>query len=154
MRDRISTKAWLALPLAGALALGACGDDPVGVEEEHTEPHGLSVTMSGQPVASYDMDTGWTGDMQVAAGEETAHLEVTFLDEDGDPLTPEDDEYLEVVIGDVNVAGWEQDSPGEFGGHLMGVAPGQTDAVFRLMHGAVGVGHADFVTSGVVVQVN
>jgi hypothetical protein len=153
MTHRFSKRALLALPLLGALALGACDDDPVAVEDEHHEPEGLVITMSGQQVATYDPASGWTGELDVAAGEETPHLDVTFVDEDGVPLDLEDDVYLEVDITDEAVAEFEQDTPGEFGGHLHGVAVGETDAVFKLMHGAVGQGHADFVTTEVHVHV-
>jgi hypothetical protein len=58
-----------------------------------------------------------------------------------------------VEIDNETIAEFEQDTPGEFGGHLHGVAAGETDAVFSLMHGTVGSGHADFVTTAVHVHV-
>ena len=153
MKKLISRKAWLAFPLVAVLALGACDDDPVGLEEEHAEPHGLVVSMSGQVLATYDMDAGWSEVLGVVEGAETPHLDVVFVDEAGDPIELEEDTYLEVVVSDGTVAAWEQDSPGEFGGHLVGVSAGQTTAVFQLMHGAVGSGHADFVTAEVTITV-
>lgn len=152
--QRSKKRAWMALPLVAALALGACEDDPVAVDDDHAEPHGVVVAMSGMTLASYDIDSGWTGELEVDAGEETPHLDVTFVDEGGDPIALDDDTYLAVEIEDESIAEFEQDTPGEFGGHLHGVAAGETDVVFQLMHGAVGSGHADFVTAPVHVHVN
>ena len=144
----------MALALTGAVALGACGDDPVGLDDDHSDPHGVELVLNGVVVASYDADAGWTGELEVMEGEETAHIDVRFVDEEGDEITLEDDVYLLVEIEDEAVAEFEQDTPGEFGGHLHGVAAGDTDAVFSLMHGAVGDGHPDFVTTAVQVHVN
>jgi hypothetical protein len=135
----------LAVVLAGAVALGACSDDPVGLDD-HADPSGVELELNGVVIASYQAGAGWTGELEVMEGAETAHIEVRFVDEDGDPIVLDEDTYLEVVIGDEAVAEFEQDTPGEFGGHLHGVAAGDTYAVFRLMHGAVGTGHPDFET--------
>ncbi|MEX2473188.1 MAG: hypothetical protein WEA34_13455, partial [Gemmatimonadota bacterium] len=141
-----------AIAAAGAVALGACSDDPTGLEE-HADPTGVELELNGVVIASYQAGQGWTGELEVLEGEETAHIEVTFVDEDGDPIELDDDVYLEVEIEDEAIAEFEQDTPGEFGGHLHGVAQGETDATFRLMHGAVGSGHADFETTSVHVHV-
>lgn len=142
----------LGVSVAGALALGACSD-PAGLE--HTEPEGVELELNGMVIASYDGATGsWTGEMAVDEGQETAHIDVHFLDEDGDRITPDSDNYLEVEVDDETIAEFEQDTPGEFGGHLHGIAAGTTEVVFRFMHGAVGSGHADFVTQPVVARVN
>lgn len=151
-KDMLARSRFVALALAGTVALGACDDDPVGLDD-HADPHGVELVLNGVTIASYDADTGWTGELEVEVGEETAHIDVRFVDEDGDEITLDDDVYLEVEIEDEDIAEFEQDTPGEFGGHLHGVAQGETDAVFRLMHGAVGSGHADFVTTAVHVHV-
>lgn len=140
------------LATAGAVALGACSDDPVGLEE-HADPTGVELELNGVVIASYQAGAGWTGELEVLEGQETAHIDVRFVDADGDPIVLDDDVYLEVAIEDETIAVFEQDTPGEFGGHLHGVAQGETNAVFRLMHGAVGSGHADFETTSVHVHV-
>ena len=152
MKKVFSRNSLLTLSLAGAVAFGACGDDPTGLDE-HAEPHGVELVLNGVTIASYEAGTGWTGELEVEAGEETAHIDVRFVDEDGDEIQLDEDTYLEVEIEDEAIAEFEQDTPGEFGGHLHGVEVGETDAIFRLMHGAVGSGHADFVTTSVHVHV-
>lgn len=142
MRSYRSTA--FAIAAAGAVALGACSDDPVGLEE-HEEAEGVELVLNGEVVAAYE-DEAWTGALEVAEGEETAVMTVRFIDHDGEAIVPEDGSYLEVEIGDETVAEFVQDTPGEFSGRLLGVAAGNTHAVVRLMHGAVGTGHPDFAT--------
>ena len=142
-----------AIVLLSAAVLAAC-DDPMMVEE-HGDPVSVELVLSGAVIASYDGATmTWTGEMDVDVGTETAHIAVRFLDEDGDPITFDADFYLEVDVEDESIAEFEQDTPGEFGGHLHGVAVGETDVSFSLMHGAVGSGHADFTTQPVHAHVN
>jgi len=145
----------LAVLAALALVLGACSDSMTETDDEHAEPEGVELVLGGQVIASYDGDTQtWTGELEVDEGEETAHITVRFVDHDGDPIPIDDDLYLEVDIEDTSIAEFEQDTPGEFGGHLHGHMAGETDVTFKLMHGAVGSGHADFVTQPVHAHVH
>ena len=80
-------------------------------------------------------------------------MDIRMVDHDGVQVELESDHYLEVDVEDESIAEFEQDTPGEFGGHLHGVAVGETDVVFKLMHGAVGSGHADFITAAVHADV-
>jgi len=136
-----------------ALALVACGTtDP---DPGHPEAEGVELVVSGRVIASYDGDTQkWDGELEVDVGEETPHITVRFVDHDGEPVELEDDTYLEVDIEDESIAEFEQDTPGEFGGHLHGKSEGETDVTFKLMHGEVGKGHADFVTQPVHAHVH
>lgn len=143
-----------AVLAAFALVLAAC-ESSTEPEEEHYEPEGVELVMGGLVIASYDGETQrWTGELEVDEGEETPHIAVRFVDHDGDPIPLEADTYLEVDIEDTSIAEWEQDTPGEFGGHLHGHVAGETDVTFMLMHGAVGSGHADFVTTPVHAHVH
>lgn len=146
----------MALALTAAVAVAACGDDIAGVEE-HGEAATVRLTMNSQVIATFDFASNtWTGEMEVDVGTETPHIDVEFLDEGGDVIdfASDPDHYLEVDVEDETVAEFEQDTPGEFGGHLHGVAVGETDVTFSLMHGAIGSGHADLVTAPVHAHVN
>lgn len=143
---------WFTAAVAGTMVVAACGDDPIA-PDEHAEAEGVMLRLNGVTIATYD-EGAWTGELEVTVGTETAHIDVIFMDHDGNAIPIDDDLYLEVVIGNEAIAEFEQDTPGEFGGHLHGVAVGETTAVFRLMHGAVGTGHPDFETSAVHVHVN
>ena len=146
-----------ALTAVGVVfTLAAAGCSETTTEpDEHAEAEGVELVMGGQVIASYDGDTQiWTGELEVDAGEETPHIAVRFVDHDGDPIPIDDDLYLEVDIEDTSIAEFEQDTPGEFGGHLHGHMEGETDVTFKLMHGSVGSGHADFVTQPVHAHVH
>ena len=145
----------VALTLAGALALGACSDDdPTGVEDHGDDVDGIVLTLNGAVLSQYDGDTGtWSTPVSIEEGEETAHIDVEFVDEAGNAVVLDADMYLEVTVDDEAVAEFEQDTPGEFGGHIKGVAQGTALMEFSLMHGAVGSGHADFVTANLTVEV-
>ena len=145
----------LALLTAGVLALSACESATEPEEEHGEEVEGVILVLSGQTVASYDGEDGeWTGELEVEVGEETAHINVRFVDHKGDPVELDEDFFLQVEVEDESVAEFEQDTPGEFGGHLHGEAEGDTEVTFSLMHGAIGSGHADFVTAPLRVEVH
>jgi hypothetical protein len=156
MKTRLYKMTAGALALVTSLTLVACDDDPVEVEEDHHDPVGLVISTGGVDLVTIQ-GAAVTGTLTVDAGMETAHLDVEFLDDDGDRFTPEDaDEWLRVTMGDETVAEWEQDSLGEFGGHLHGEAAGATTAVFELMHGTVGAAssHPDYTSPSVPVVIN
>ncbi len=152
-----SPKLLFAVLSASILVLAACGDNAMEPDDDDhaDEVEGVILVLNGQTVASYDGHDGeWTGELEVEPGEETAHISVTFVDHDMEEVHLDDDFYLEVEVEDESIAEFEQDTPGEFGGHLHGGAEGDTDIVFSLMHGAVGSGHADFVTAPLHVHVH
>lgn len=147
-----------ALSLAGALAVGAaaCGDDATGPDDdpgdEHGEPAAVRLVLGGEAIATADLETA-TGEIHAHPGEETGHIAVEFVDADGDAIVFDDDFYLEVDVEDETVAEFEQDTPGEFGGHVHGHTAGETTMTFKLMHGSVGSGHPDWVSAAVPVHV-
>ncbi len=145
----------LALLTAGVLALSACESATEPEEEEHGEEvEGVILVMSGRTVASYDGELGaWTGRLEGVVGEESPHINVNFVDHEGNEIELDDDFHLQVEVEDPSFAEFEQDTPGEFGGHLHGEKAGETRVVFSLMHGPVGAGHADFVTEPLDVHV-
>ena len=149
MKKLISSGLVAVAAMVSALALAACGTDPDNGEEHH-EPEKVELVLSGQVVASYVASTGtWTGELEVDVDEETAHITVRFLDEDDEVIQGED-LSLRVDVEDESIAEWEQDKPGEFGGHLHGKSEGETDVTFNLMHGD----HADFTTKPVHAHVH
>lgn len=147
----------LALAIVGSLTLAACGNDNIlGIdEEEHGEAAQVQLVMNGTVIATFTFETNsWVGEMDVEEGEETPHIDVNFVDEDGDVIAFDSDFYLEVEVEDPTIADFEQDTPGEFGGHLHGETAGETDVRFSLMHGAIGSGHADLITDWVHAHVD
>lgn len=140
--------------LASVVAVwaAACSDDPVG-PDEHAEPVEVRLTLGGVEIASATQSTA-TGAIDLEAGQETGHITVEYLDQDGDVIDLHGEEfYLEVDVLDESVAEFEQDTPGEFGGHAHGIAEGETLLTFKLMHGSVGTGHPDFTPKEITLRV-
>ncbi len=105
MRTRWFNTRLLAAALLLPLAVAACGEDSTGPEEHGDEVEGVQLVLNGQTIASYDGDTGaWTGEMAVAVGLETAHIDVRFVGHDGvaitldEPVTVEAGETLSLEI--------------------------------------------------------
>lgn len=136
------------------LAAAGCTETPTE-PEEHAEAEGVELVISGSVVASYDGETqSWTGELEVDSGEETPHITVRFVDHDGEAIMLDDNFYLEVDVDDETIAEFEQDRTGEFGGRLHGHMDGETGVTFKLMHGEVGSGHPDLVTTPVHAHVH
>jgi hypothetical protein len=146
-----TTLSWIAAILVLAIAAGCSDSTDPG--HGHAEPAGLTISAGGVTLVTVDGQTV-TGQIDAPLGGETGHLTVTFRDDDGDPITLDADYYLEVESANETVADFSQDTPGEFAGHAEGIAVGQTTLTFRLMHGVVGSGHADYVSPAVPVEVS
>lgn len=147
-------KAVMVLALVGSVALAGCEDNPMELED-HADAATMQLVMNGATIATFTWATNsWAGEMEVEVGMETPHIDVRFYDADGDEIMYDTTEfYLMVEVEDESIAEFEQDTPGEFGGHLHGEAAGETDVTFSLMHGTVGSGHADLVTAAVHAHV-
>lgn len=149
----------LTLLTAGLLAISACDSsttEPDDDDDDHGEEvEGVVLTLSGETIASYDGEDGaWDAELEVEPGEETAVITVQFVDHEGHAVTLDDDFHLQVEMEDSSVAAFAQSTPGGYAGKLQGVAEGDTEVTFSLMHGAVGSGHADFVTAPLHVHVH
>lgn len=154
MNELVSSRPVAGLAMVFAMALAACSETPME-PDDHAEPEGVHIVMNGNTIASYDGETEtWDGALAVDEGEETPHITVRFVDHNGDPIPIDDDLYLEVDVEDTSIAEFEQDTPGEFGGHLHGNMAGDTGVTFKLMHGEVGSGHPDFITTPAPAQVH
>ena len=129
--------------------------EPFEVEVHGPEAEGVQLVLDGETIATYDGDTEeWSAPFEIDEGGTSGHIDVRFVDHDGDPIAFGDDYYLEVESEDSSIASFIQDVPGDFGIHIQGVAGGETGLVFRLMHGSVGSGHADFSTEPFEVHVH
>jgi hypothetical protein len=141
--NSINFRASLAMLVVG-LALGAC-ENPV-TPEHHEEPEGLVIRAGSTELIRVVGALGAgvvTGELAVAAGQQTPELTVTFIDEHGDDLAFDDEYSLDVASTSSATATW-QGTPAEgFTGLVAGHAAGGTTLVFQLYHGPVGTGHAE-----------
>ena len=146
-----STTRWTsraALVLALALTATACEDATGSDDDDHHEAVGLVITGQNDVVlASVDAQRQVTGSLTVPAGE-ARHIEVHFLDEDGDRFQLGDD--------DEHTLGWEvaNESVATVDAHdghldLDGVAAGSTTVVFSVIHG----NHSDYDSPAIPIVV-
>ncbi len=155
MIEYLRRPAAAALTLAVALAAAACGDDnPTGPGGDHDEPAGLVAELEGGSVlVSVNAARQVTGSFTVAAGEETDHVHVHFLDEHGDELEIGSGYWLKITPADASVVEFEQHQAGEFGFHVVGLKAGTTTAILDLMHGTYPNGHSDYKSPAITVTV-
>ncbi|WP_420127244.1 hypothetical protein [Longimicrobium sp.] len=135
-----------ALVLAATAMLGACESDGTGPDDHH-EPAGMVIVgANNATLVTINAARQVTGSLTVRAGQ-GAHVEVFFVDEDGDRFQPDGDEHtLEWTVANEAIA--------EIHSHddhmdLEGVAVGATTVEFRLMHG----NHPDYTAPGIPITV-
>lgn len=135
-----------ALVLAATATLAAC--DGTTDPDDHHDAVGVVITdQNNTTLVSVNAARQVTGSLTVAAGA-ARHLEVYFLDEDGDRFQLEDgDEHtLGWTVANENVAVIDSHD-----GHLDldGVAAGSTTVVFSVMHG----NHSDYDSPAIPIVV-
>jgi hypothetical protein len=146
------TRPLLGLAAAAVLALGACSDS-TGPDDDHREPAGLRASAGGALLVSVNAARQVTGSFTVAAGQSSGAIGVAFLDDDGDPITPDSDEYLRVEVAGSATASVTQNPGGSFTFTLNGLAAGTTTLTLSLMHGTFPSGHPDYVSPTITVVV-
>ncbi|MCE2456166.1 MAG: hypothetical protein J4G12_10225 [Gemmatimonadetes bacterium] len=141
----------LALVICGAFTVAVCSDGPTEPEEHH-DPHEVKIVQGGTTLATYSVDNNsWDDHLDVEVGT-LSGVTVDFLAEDGDVIQ-DDEAYLDIVIDDVSITSWEPSTPGGFTGAVNALQEGETAWTIRLMHGEVGSGHPDLVTTPIDVHV-
>jgi hypothetical protein len=130
----------LALAVATMAVVTAC-TNPVS-PGNHRVAAGVVIREGGQELVRA-VGTTVTGGLSIGAGQQTGPLTVHFLAADGSEIAIEHGYWLDVRNSNPAVAQWTRASQAEFGGRLVGLAPGQTTLTFANMHGAVGSGHDD-----------
>jgi hypothetical protein len=147
------SRARFALLCMAALMFAGCRS--ATAPERHVRPSGV-VVMAGAVEVVRVEGTTVTNSFTVPAGGQTGLLTFTFLDAQGNPITPAGDYHLELRFASEAIATFApQGSPYTFTGRIQGVQAGTTTVQMRLMHGppgAVGT-HADYTSPGVGVAV-
>jgi hypothetical protein len=147
---------FMILSLLTMLFIYACDTDKtVDSHEEHADAVGMRILSSGAVLTSYvRTDTAEFKAIELTEGEESPHLDIEFYDDEHEEwFVPETaDHYsLQIVIADTSITDYEQHEgeEGSFEFHLHGKKPGNTSAVFRIMHDD----HADFESRPLRVEV-
>jgi hypothetical protein len=137
---RVRRKLATGVLVLATVVAGAC-TNPVS-PGTHIRAEGVVVRSGTEVLVRADRD-GVSGALAVQAASQRGPLTVRMLDHDGDEISPPHGYYLEVRSSAESIARWNMAVEGEFGGTLVGVAPGTANLTFCLMHGAVGRGHDD-----------
>lgn len=135
-----------ALVLAATAALGACvsGTEP----DDHHDAAGMVITdQNNTTLVTVNAARQVTGSLTVQAGQ-ARHLDVYFVDEDGERFQLEDGDEHTLAWAVANEAVAVIDS---HDGHLDldGVAAGSTTVVFSVMHG----NHSDYDSPAIPITV-
>lgn len=132
--------------------LSACSDS-TGPDDDHHEPAGLRATIAGAVTVTINAARQVTGTFTVGVEQSTAPISVVFIDEEGDPIEVDDEEYLEVDIDGAATVSATQNPGGAFTFTLNGLAAGTTTLRLSLMHGTFPAGHPDYVSPNITVVV-
>ncbi|MEX0662416.1 MAG: hypothetical protein WD381_05975 [Balneolaceae bacterium] len=133
--------------VAALFTLQACDTTSSDDGDDELYPFGATLFLDGVEIATQE-DGAITyneGDhIELEVGEETGLIQIRWIDEDGNRITPEDDDYsLQWTVADESILEVEQhDEDGPWRFHLVGTAAGETTVEFELFHND----HADFTT--------
>jgi len=151
--------AFMCAALIAVLAGGCIFDDekdsPSAPQQDHFEAEGIVLVDSG--VRFFRMfrgeidTTGGKADTLVVPLGLTPHWEIKFLDENGQEIDPPDNanKHFGWVIGNPSLVEMYRHDGQEWEFHLNGLAVGETDIEFRVMHND----HYDFHTPKIPVSV-
>ncbi len=137
-----------------AAAFVSCSDNPADTPSgDHIEAFGLVIYNSGEEIVRYQNGVV-TGEIEVAAGEDTPLLSVRFLDENGAIIGTDkvsgSEHSLKWAVGNTDVAEVEHhDDDGKWNLHISGKQEGETTLKIILNHND----HADFTSKEIPVHV-
>ncbi len=144
------------LPALAILSLVMAGCRSATSPERHIRPSAVVVTENGTEIVRVE-GTTVTGSFTVTESGPTDLLTFTFLDAQGNDISPPSDYHLELRFASATVAAFQpQGSPYTFQGRIHGLQAGATTVEMRFMHGPPGhvATHAEYTSQAVPVQVN
>lgn len=145
LKNRYSV--FLAMVLA-IFVIAGCKKS-VEPDHEHAEAEGLVLRMNGVDFVSVK-EGKVTGQITVKVGTETDHIDIHFLEPDGDRFQPEGSEYeLGWEFADASIAEVERHEGAKWEMHVHGKKTGTTTLELRILH----AGHVDFRTPPIPVVV-
>lgn len=147
-----TTLRWPLVLFLMAGILTACGGNPVEDDhDEHAEVEGMVLEMGGVEIFRAE-ELQQTGQITVQVGSETDHIDVIFLDHDGEEIhadeLSEEDFTFGYVVADPTVARITQEGTGAYAFRVEGLKVDTTTATIGLFHGG---DHFDFSRDVTVV---
>lgn len=121
-------------------------------EEEHPEPVGFILYLNGDMVVEkYPNEDLINNFPTLTAGDETAGITISFLDDAGNEFTPDEPElYLDFEVSDPNAIEIEQHAGELWEFHVLALAEGNPNLTLFLMHDD----HPDFESAPITITVN
>lgn len=133
--------------------LSGCSDS-TGPGDRHEDPAGLRAVVGGTTIVSVNAARQVTGSFAATVGAQSELIQVQFLDEDGDVISPSASSYyLRVQLGNSALATVQQSPAGAYSFRLQGLAAGTTTMQLSLMHGQHPGGHSDYTSPNITVVV-
>lgn len=129
----------------------SCSNSASSEEEMHQDAEGFVLKLNGDNIVEKYPNQDLVNNFpEIEAGDETALINVFFIDDDGNEYVPDEPEvYLDFEISDTNIIATEQHE-GEFWEfHVLGLQEGTANLTLRLMHDD----HPDFESPAIGITV-
>ncbi len=155
MMQKLMQSSLFLLLLAFSLFHFSCSEkEPTSPDKEHFKAYGFILETSGvvyMKVFKGQLDPQYNQYIEVTAGTMTDHLEIIFLDENGQEIKPptDKDHSFSWNIADTNIAKVHRHGD-EWEFHVVGVNPGETTIEFLVLHND----HPDFRSPKIKIKVN
>ncbi|MAO65874.1 MAG: hypothetical protein CL666_12845 [Balneola sp.] len=132
--------------------ISACSNSTSGEEQEHPEAEGLVLKLNGDTIVEKYPDQEIINNFpELTTGDETAAIQVYFIDHDGDEFIPDEEGLsLDFEISDNNVFEIEQHEGEMWEFHVHAHSEGTATLKIFLMHN----GHPDFEIPAFPITVN
>lgn len=130
----------------------ACSNSTSSKEEIHPEAVGFILRLNGDTIVEKYPDQDLINNFPtLTAGDETAGITISFLDEDGNEFTPDEPEvFLDFKVSDTNVIQIEQHDGELWEFHVVALAEGSSNLTLSLMHD----NHPDYTGTPIEITVN
>jgi hypothetical protein len=134
-----------------AVVTVSCSNSASSEEETHPEPTGFVLYLNGDLIVEkYSGQDLINNFPSIEEGDETALINVLFIDEDGNEFIPDEPEvYLNFEISDTNIIDTEQHDGELWEFHVLGLQAGTATLTLQLMHD----NHPDFESPAISIEV-
>ena len=139
-----------ALLLIATLSI-SCSNSASTEEEVHQDAEGFVLKLNGDNIVEKFPNQDLVNNFpEIDVNDETALIEVFFIDDDGNEFVPDEPEvFLDFEISDTNIIEIEQHDGELWEFHVLGLQEGTSDLTLLLMHDD----HPDFESPAINISV-
>lgn len=129
----------------------SCSNSASTEEEVHQDAEGFVLKLNGDNIVEKYPNQDLVNNFpEIAVNDETALIEVFFIDDDGNEFIPDEPEvYLDFEVSDSNIIEIEQHEGELWEFHVKGLQEGSAALTLLLMHDD----HADFESPSISISV-